>query len=409
MPGNDANLAGHAEAGDTVANTMPPPILPSPSGKANDQIFTVPPAHQAPSDETSVGPLLARAHLLRLRGQWDEAVTACTEALRRLPNSPTACSLLGDIYEAQGKSDVAMHWYGMAVEFNPESKVDRAKLDRVVGTQRRALVAEEREAQARALHAPGKRADPAHRTLQWFDRLFPPGQQESIARLILVAGVVLFLLLVSTAAFVYFGSSNTGAGAVVALTEPPMTIDPVVVQPAPPTPPAPKAPSTQRTVAPPPPAPPLVSPAPFGNPALRNQVAYALPSEVQVTGAQTNPSLGQIELTIIVPATPESPAQTRTRILRLAAAALRAAALAAPAMERASIRVFLGPAAGNGAVSAVSGQLAFVGDTATVAVRAVAPPSGDAPLPGAAPGIDLSSLFTNPWWSPTLDPNSTSP
>lgn len=76
------------------------------------------------------GPLLARANLLRMRGQWEEAANHCIEVLRLEPGNPTAHSLLGDIYQDQGQPEEARHWYHLALELNPHSTADRAKLAR---------------------------------------------------------------------------------------------------------------------------------------------------------------------------------------------------------------------------------------------------------------------------------------
>jgi tetratricopeptide (TPR) repeat protein len=78
-----------------------------------------------------VDALLARANLLRMRGQWADAVECCTEALRLDPHSAAAHSLLGDIYENQGRLDKASHWYQLALEQHPDSIADQAKLARV--------------------------------------------------------------------------------------------------------------------------------------------------------------------------------------------------------------------------------------------------------------------------------------
>jgi tetratricopeptide (TPR) repeat protein len=78
----------------------------------------------------SVDALLARANLLRMRGQWADAVELCTEALRADAHNPAAHSLLGDIYENQGRLDKAIHWYQQALEMDPASVADKAKLTR---------------------------------------------------------------------------------------------------------------------------------------------------------------------------------------------------------------------------------------------------------------------------------------
>ena len=79
-----------------------------------------------------VHPLLARANLLRIRGRWSEATEQCAEVLRLDPRNSSAHSLLGDIYENQGRLDDAMHWYELALELSPQSEADQAKLNRVL-------------------------------------------------------------------------------------------------------------------------------------------------------------------------------------------------------------------------------------------------------------------------------------
>ncbi len=72
--------------------------------------------------------LLAQANLLRIRGCWEESVECCMAALRLAPESSTAQSLLGDIYENQGQYDDAAQWYRMALDVNPNSPADQMKL-----------------------------------------------------------------------------------------------------------------------------------------------------------------------------------------------------------------------------------------------------------------------------------------
>ncbi len=73
--------------------------------------------------------LLAQANLLRIRGCWEESAESCMAALRLAPESSSAQSLLGDIYENQGRYDDAAQWYRMALDVNPNSPADRMKLD----------------------------------------------------------------------------------------------------------------------------------------------------------------------------------------------------------------------------------------------------------------------------------------
>jgi tetratricopeptide (TPR) repeat protein len=98
-------------------------------GSASSSVPALRPAGGPPS-RGDLNALLARANLLRMRGQWPEAVERCTEALRLDPHSAAAHSLLGDIYENQGRLDKAIHWYEQALDQDPESVADKAKLTR---------------------------------------------------------------------------------------------------------------------------------------------------------------------------------------------------------------------------------------------------------------------------------------
>ena len=63
-----------------------------------------------------IEPLLAKANLARIRGQWNEAVDTCVQVLRTHPGNADAHSLLGDIYRDQGAIDDAIQWYRMAAD-----------------------------------------------------------------------------------------------------------------------------------------------------------------------------------------------------------------------------------------------------------------------------------------------------
>jgi tetratricopeptide (TPR) repeat protein len=86
---------------------------------------------------------LAGANLLRMRGRWNDAADRCVEVLRADPTSAAAHSLLGDIYQDQGRPEEARHWYQLALELNPQSEADRSKLLRT----EEALEAREQRAQ----------------------------------------------------------------------------------------------------------------------------------------------------------------------------------------------------------------------------------------------------------------------
>jgi hypothetical protein len=78
-----------------------------------------------------VGAYLTSANLHRIRREWDEAIADATEALRIEPNNADIASLLGVIYQEQGMLDEAMTWLQMALEMNPDSTSDKARLKQV--------------------------------------------------------------------------------------------------------------------------------------------------------------------------------------------------------------------------------------------------------------------------------------
>ncbi|MCE5323059.1 tetratricopeptide repeat protein [bacterium] len=78
-----------------------------------------------------VGAYLTSANLHRIRKEWDEAVADATEALRIDQNNADIASLLGVIYQERGMLDDAVIWFQMALEMNPNSAYDRARLKQV--------------------------------------------------------------------------------------------------------------------------------------------------------------------------------------------------------------------------------------------------------------------------------------
>ncbi len=82
-------------------------------------------------EERLVNPRLAHANLLRMRGQWEEAMRACSEVLRQFPSNVHAHALMGDIYRDQGNLEEAAQWYRLALELAPDSAVDRRRLEQV--------------------------------------------------------------------------------------------------------------------------------------------------------------------------------------------------------------------------------------------------------------------------------------
>jgi tetratricopeptide (TPR) repeat protein len=81
--------------------------------------------------EDSAEPELARANLLRMRGQFDDARAVCMGILKRLPGDVTAHVLLGDIFAEQGQLDEARQWYELGLDLRPESLALAAKRDEI--------------------------------------------------------------------------------------------------------------------------------------------------------------------------------------------------------------------------------------------------------------------------------------
>lgn len=88
------------------------------------------PAHLEGSDAV-IYPELARANLLRMRGDYDRAEEVCRSILRRFPNSATATALIGDICVEKGALHDAARWYELALDIVPGSESETKKLARV--------------------------------------------------------------------------------------------------------------------------------------------------------------------------------------------------------------------------------------------------------------------------------------
>ncbi len=359
--------------------------------------------------DNAVGPLLARANLLRMRGQWDEAITVCADALRRAPKSPTAHSLMGDIYDAQGKFADAAQWYAMALDLAPESRLDREKLERSTKAAQQnanAVVAVTNPERGVTTSKPRSRIAPAsERTLEWFDRVFPPGKGEGIARLIFAVSGVATALILGATAFVYFTfvrddaretaeqASQTGLVTLgqVRTTAPTRASTPPAAFPAPSASPA-------TTVF----APPTNAPiAPSDGSATEDSVLLAslkaaLPPSIVVTVARFDTRASQVLLEAVLPASMpgETPAAIRERVLRAAVLFAKAAQAADKRVVRANVRIALASDKGPNAAP----TLTFAGETTSVQAR-------DAD-PATASYGDLIARFVNPWWTPNLAPGA---
>jgi len=79
--------------------------------------------------EDRVGELMVRAFKLKEEGDLEGAVAACRSALELRPESASAHSLLGMLYEVQGSRDLAIAEFEKVLQLNPGSIADREKLD----------------------------------------------------------------------------------------------------------------------------------------------------------------------------------------------------------------------------------------------------------------------------------------
>jgi hypothetical protein len=110
----------------------------------------------APTPEPilDVPKLLAAANLHKFRSEWDEALSAATDALRLEPRNAEIAQTLGSIYEERGMLEEALVWYQMTLELDEDSKQGKAGHDRVGML----MSARRKEAAAAPLKDPAQRA-----------------------------------------------------------------------------------------------------------------------------------------------------------------------------------------------------------------------------------------------------------
>ncbi|MBX3120060.1 MAG: tetratricopeptide repeat protein [Fimbriimonadaceae bacterium] len=79
----------------------------------------------APSEgsDAAIYPELARANLLRMRGEYKQAEDICLSILRRFPNNATANGLLGDMKAEQGDLEQAAEWYELALDLVDDTTI----------------------------------------------------------------------------------------------------------------------------------------------------------------------------------------------------------------------------------------------------------------------------------------------
>ncbi len=81
--------------------------------------------------EEKVDRLLAAAFKARKAGEMEAAIAACEEAIAIRPESTSAHSLLGILYERQGEREKAVAQFERVLELNPGSIADREKLEQL--------------------------------------------------------------------------------------------------------------------------------------------------------------------------------------------------------------------------------------------------------------------------------------
>ena len=300
--------------------------------------------------------LLAQANLLRIRGCWEESAESCMAALRLAPESSSAQSLLGDIYENQGRYDDAAQWYRMALDVNPNSPADRMKLDLL---QRLRLDPQTNDtAPSISPHTAGLVK------VVW--------NPELALRVSSAAAVILLVLVVALA---YASAHRHGSYQVFGRPRPPdVQLQPVVVAadqigPAP-LPSAPHDPAEQSLLD-----------------SLRNS-ADLRAQGIVVIDVTSDPRTSQIGLTFGLTAPPEG--LTRAYIQQMAVRLLQSAVTIPSTQSANSFQVRCLLLKEN---SSAAAALVFIGDVTQTSV-----PAGDYVM---AYG-HLEALFAAPWWSSSV-------
>lgn len=322
--------------------------------------------------------LLAQANLLRMRGQWPEAIERCMKALKVSPDNASAQSLLGDIYENQGLLDDAIQWYRMALDVCPDSPADKMKLARVVESKSRTLPP---PAALRQLPPPQSDSEP--RRKQTAEPVLKPEAplarrapaiSETLLRRTAYGAGALTLLVILFAPFLMHWSAHAG-GADRQLNVPTVVVPSIATPPdAVPAAPAynssPSDPAEQDLLN-----------------ALRSVPNLSVQG-IEFAAVESDPRAGRLTITI----TCQSPSAAPGRDLVLRDALLAAEAAvqvtSAQSYPQFSVRCLSAPSAGG-----VSTPLLFVADTNRTAVAAL-----PADL-SSVPSGQILTAFSNAWWS----------
>jgi len=303
--------------------------------------------------------LLAQANLLRMRGCWEDAVDRCMAALRLSPDSPSALSLLGDIYENQGRYDDAAQWYRMALDVNPNSPADQMKLELLLRLRQ----------EPRELRSPAASEDSAvEKPVRLPQLLRSP---EMALRFGAVTAALLLIFVVGLA----YASTHRHAGlaSLGLVPDQEVRLQPVVVLPA--------SAAASNAAALHNPAEQMLLDALRGSPDLGAQ-------GITVYDVQSDPRTGRIDLTFGVSSS--SGGMTRALVMQMAVRLLQTAA-ALPATQ--TINLFTARCLGEAGSGSGGAALIFVGDM----------PRASIPAPNAVlTDAQIQTLFSNLWWSPQI-------
>ena len=99
---------------------------------------------------------LARANLLRMRGDYLGAEAECLKILRRFPNNASAHTLLGDIYGEKGDPEQALQWYELSADL-----VDDGAVTEKIASVKRRISDRDHATTAKELGLPAERSQKA--------------------------------------------------------------------------------------------------------------------------------------------------------------------------------------------------------------------------------------------------------
>ncbi len=315
--------------------------------------------------------LLAQANLLRMRGEWPDAIAKCMAALRLSPDNPSAQSLLGDIYDNQGRLDDAVQWYRMALDVQPDSPADQIKLARLLELKARDLAAPLVIKPNEAAPVNPQPGTPMSRRSRW-----PFNPDTVLRRFAYVAGTLVVLVVLTALILTHHSFSLGGSQKQV---DAPTVVVPSVASDSTPMP----SPAAASPVVADPSEATLLD-------ALRASVTTPN-QECAVAATQIDPRDGR--LTVTVTYTPSAgAAPSRDQTLRAVSGVLQAAVQQTDArvISQFTVRCLLSSATGG------STPLIFTADAARPAIATLNPNLT------LLTKDQITAAYTDPWWAPTL-------